>query len=192
MNKLLFLSVVLVCVSSCSSPHKEHTDLNSHPVNAGCITPKESMDGKVKLENGIRSHVKFLGEPENLGSISNKIIEYKIPALSLAVINQGRIEWADVYQNAHFPAEQKLDCTSLFQAASLSKPVTLLAAVRMHSAGKIDLNKNIQNYLKSFFYPLVNKQPITRLRSAISSPIHQEYHRVDTRATHKALLCHLM
>ena len=78
---------------------------------------------------------------------------YKIPALSLAVINQGEIEWADIYKNSDFPEEQELDCKTIFQAASLSKPVTFLAAVRMHSAGEIDLDKNIQDYLKDFELP---------------------------------------
>ena len=63
---------------------------------------------------------------------------------------KGKIEWADIFQNANFPEEPNLDCTSIFQAASLSKPVTFLAAVRMYAAGEIDLDKNIQNYLKDF------------------------------------------
>ena len=90
--------------------------------------------------------------------------EYNIPALSLAVINEGKIEWADIYQNANFSKEQKLDCSSIFQAASLSKPVTFLAAQRMHSAGEIDLDENIQNYLKDYVLPQgkqTNENPVT-------------------------------
>lgn len=153
-DKLIFLFVVLMIVSSCSSQRKEYNNTNKHPVNAGCIIPKKSIEEKVQLENGIRTQVKFLGEHENFTSITNRMSEYKIPALSLAVIQQGKIEWADTYQNTHFSEQQKLNCTSLFQAASLSKPVTFLAAVRMHSAGKIDLDKNIQSYLKDFVLPM--------------------------------------
>jgi CubicO group peptidase (beta-lactamase class C family) len=98
--------------------------------------------------------VKFLGEEENFSSISDKMSAYDIPALSLALINEGKIEWANIYQNANFPEEQKLDCASIFEAASLSKPVTFLAAVRMHAAGEIDLDENIENHLKDFELPL--------------------------------------
>ena len=153
MSKLILLSLIMICVSSCSSQRNEYKGLSNHSVNAGCISPRGSIEEKIQLENGIRSHVKFLGEPEDFRSITNKMLEYKIPALSLAVINRGNIEWADTYQNSNFAEEQKLDCTSIFQAASLSKPVTFLAAVRMHSAGEIDLDKNIQHYLKHFQLP---------------------------------------
>ena len=152
-SKLIFLSVVLVFIGSCSFQHKDSNDSSTHHVNAGCIGLKESVERKAQLENGIRGKVKFLGEPENFSSIANKMSAYNIPALSLAIINQGKVEWADIYQNANFPEQKKLDCTSIFQAASLSKPVTFLAAVRMHSAGEIDLDKNIQDYLEDFVLP---------------------------------------
>ncbi len=152
-NKLIFQSFALVLIGSCSSLPGDSNDSSTHNLNAGCISPKESVERKVQLERGIRGKVKFLGEPENLSSIADKMSAYDIPALSLAVIHQGKIEWADIYKNANFPEEQKLDCTSIFQAASLSKPVTFLAAVRMQAAGKIDLDENIQNYLRDFVLP---------------------------------------
>lgn len=150
MNRFTLLSIVLICVSSCSSLPKENNGSTDNNRNTGCINPEKAIEGKFQFENGIRSQVKFLGETEKLGSITNKMSEYKIPALSLAVINQGNIDWADIYQNTDFSDENKLDCASLFQAASLSKPVTFFTVVRMHSAGEIDLDKNIQNYLKEY------------------------------------------
>jgi CubicO group peptidase (beta-lactamase class C family) len=147
---LFFHSFVFFFMGSCSFPPKDSGVQN---VEAGCIGPEESTERKVQLENGIRGQVKFLGEPENLSSIDAKMSAYQIPAVSLAVINQGKIEWADMYQNANFAEQQNLDCSSIFQAASLSKPVTFLAALRMHAAGEIDLDKNIQHYLKDFVVP---------------------------------------
>ncbi len=152
-NKFIFPSFFLIFIGSCSFQPKDSKDSSTNNLNAGCISPKESVERKVELESGIRGQVKFLGESENFSSITNKMSEYNIPALSLAVINQGKIDWAEIYQNANFSEAQKLDCMSIFQAASLSKPVTFLAAVRMHSAGEIDLDKNIQNYLKDFVIP---------------------------------------
>ena len=110
------------------------------------------LKSKVQLENQIIGKVKFLEELENYSTIVNKMVEYKIPALSLAVINDGKIEWADTYQNPSF-SDQNLNYSSIFQAASLSKPVTFFAALRMHTAGKIDLDENITNYLESYQLP---------------------------------------
>lgn len=100
MNKLFFQPLIFVFITSCASiPHK-------------------SLERKAQLEAEIREKVTFLGEAESFSSIENKMLAYNIPALSLAVIHQGEIEWADVYQNANFSDEQKLDASSIFQAAS--------------------------------------------------------------------------
>lgn len=152
-NKLICQSLVLVFIGSCSFQPNDSSDSSSNNVNTPCISLKESVERKVQLEREIRAQVKFLGESGNVSSITDKMAEYNIPALSLAVIHQGKIDWADIYQNANFPEAQKLDCMSIFQAASLSKPVTFLAAQRMHSAGEINLDENIQNYLKDFVLP---------------------------------------
>ncbi|WP_297337873.1 serine hydrolase domain-containing protein [Algoriphagus sp.] len=122
-------------------------------------TSNELDNGKARLEHEIRGQVKFLEEPESLSSLTDKMEAYHIPALSLAVINQGKIAWTETYQNENFKQQIKLDSTSIFQAASLSKPVTFLAALRMHTAEKIDLDKNIQDYLKEFVLPIGKQTP---------------------------------
>jgi CubicO group peptidase (beta-lactamase class C family) len=142
---------LLVLMYSCS--YKAADTENAETTAKGCVNQEYSADLKTQLENGIRGKVKFIGETENLGSISDKMSEYGIPALSLAVIEEGQIEWTETYQNAALAGNQRLDCTSIFQAASLSKPVTFMAALRMHAAGEIDLDKSIEDYLKSFQLP---------------------------------------
>ncbi len=150
MNKFMILFIVLGFISSCTFQNK---DLSWQAMNAGCIGNEKPPERKVQLEQGIREQVKFAGEPEDLRTIVNSMTKYNIPALSLALISEGEIEWADIYRNANFPEAQHLDCSSIFQAASLSKPVTFLAAIRMQAAGKIELDKNIQVYLKDFIIP---------------------------------------
>ncbi|PHN06996.1 serine hydrolase domain-containing protein [Flavilitoribacter nigricans] len=150
MNKLIFPFIVLVILSSCSSQSGDSgTSLDS----TTCITQTGSAERRTELEGGIRGQVKFLGESENLSSITDKMSTYHIPALSLAVIHRGEIAWAETYTNPDFPEVQQLDCTSIFQAASLSKPVTFLAALRMQAAGVIDLDKDVQEYLQDFALP---------------------------------------
>lgn len=134
-SKFILQFLVFVFIASCGS------------------CSNETEDRRIQLENGIRGKVKFLEESEPYSSITDKMIAYKIPALSLAVIKKGEIEWSEIYQNPNFSGEQKLDSTSVFQAASLSKPVTFLAALRMYSAGQIELDKDIQEYLKDFMLP---------------------------------------
>lgn len=150
-----FCSLVIISalVGACSLLPKGSSDLSTQSGKTACSIPKKSAKLKTQLERSIRGQVKFLGEPENLSAITDRMAAHNIPALSLAVINKGEIEWTDMYQNTDFSEEQALDCTSLFQAASLSKPVAFLAALRMHAAGEIDLDENIQNYLEDFVLP---------------------------------------
>nr|WP_321486196.1 serine hydrolase domain-containing protein [uncultured Draconibacterium sp.] len=150
MSKIIILCFVLIFMSFCSF---RNNDSRAQDNKRGCISSEKSLEKKVQLEEGIREQVKFLGESENLSSITKKMLDYNIPALSLTVINKGNIEWSDIYRNANFQESNHLDCSSIFQAASLSKPVTFLAALRMYSAGRIDLDKNIQEYLKDFVLP---------------------------------------
>ena len=152
-TKLFLYSIVLSFLASCSLPTQDSNDASTQNDRTDCISLEGSAERKIQLENGIRGQVKFLGEPETFSSIADEMSAYDIPAVSLAVIDQGKIEWAGIYQNAKFSEEQELDCTSIFQAASLSKPVTFLAAVRMHAAGEIDLDENIETYLKDFALP---------------------------------------
>lgn len=159
MNKLTLLLLILVFMGSCSKPPKDSNDSSAEKVKTNCIETKESVETKALLETEIRGQVKFLGESETFNSIASEMSAYKIPALSLAVIHQGEIEWAEIYTNADFPEGQDLDCSSIFQAASLSKPVTLLAAVRMHASGEIDLDENIQNYLEDYVIPEGKQTP---------------------------------
>lgn len=159
-SKLIFQSIVVIFIGSCIS---ESQSSKSHQNNKVCIGSEESLAAKVQLEKGIRGQVKFLDESEDLSSITNKLMDYNIPALSLAVINNGIIEWAETYKNPNFTEVQNLNCSSIFQTASLSKPVTFLAALRMHAAGEIDLDENIENYLKSYV--------LTQGKQTIENPV---------------------
>lgn len=151
-TKLFLSTLVLGFMASCSLPAKDSNDSSTQKERIDCISLEGSAARKSQLETGIRGQVKFMGESENLSSITSKMSAYNIPALSLAVIHQGEIEWTDIYQNANL-AEEELNCTSIFQAASLSKPVTFLAAMRMHAAGEIDLDEDIATYLKDYALP---------------------------------------
>ncbi|QBY04379.1 class A beta-lactamase-related serine hydrolase [Thalassotalea sp. HSM 43] len=158
MNKWVVTGLTIMWVNSAvalqqTEQPEPHPKTSKSPVKAGCELNSQALVGKHQLDNGLRSKVKFLAETESLRTIGDKMSEYKIPALSLALIKQGKIDWADTYQNSQFSTQQPLDCQSLFQAASLSKPVTVMAAVRMQAAGKINLDNNIQDYLTDFTLP---------------------------------------
>ncbi len=152
-TKHIVLSLLMVLTGACTtSPEGSHESRTTVRA-ADCIISKESAVRKGQLDSGIRGQVRFIGETENLSSIAEKMSTYNIPALSLTIIHEGEIAWSDIYRNPNFPDESGLDCSSIFQAASLSKPVTMLAAIRMQAAGEINLDENIQEYLTDYVLP---------------------------------------
>ena len=188
MKNYLLNLIVILCLSACSNANREGSTKPSKHSKSGCIVSAEHMvngkrSNKTRFEQETIKRVRFLGEPENFSAIDSLLKKDKIPALSIALIKQGKIEWADTYQNSDLLPEQKLDCTSLFQAASLSKPVTLLAVLRMVEAGHIDLDRNIQEYLTDFVIPpgkQTDKNPVTfrnilAHRSGITAGGYQGY-----------------
>lgn len=55
---------------------------------------------------------------------------YRAPAVSIAVIDQGNIAWAKGYGTVSFDAHaQQVGTKTLFQAGSISKPVTAVGAL---------------------------------------------------------------
>jgi CubicO group peptidase (beta-lactamase class C family) len=75
------------------------------------------------------------------------------PALSVAVIKDFKVEWARAY--GFRDAEEKSPATveTLFQAASISKPVAAAAALRFVEKGRLDLEEDVNAKLASWKVP---------------------------------------
>jgi CubicO group peptidase (beta-lactamase class C family) len=78
---------------------------------------------------------------------------YKIPGLGIALVNSGKIEWARGYGVARAGGSQPVTVETRFQAASISKPVSAVGALRLVDAGKLDLDKDLNRQLTSWKVP---------------------------------------
>jgi CubicO group peptidase (beta-lactamase class C family) len=89
-------------------------------------------------------------------SIASKLSErmetLHIPGASVAVIHDGKIQWARGFGVAAM-AGPKVTPETLFQAASLSKPVTAMALLRLAQEGKLELDADVNKYLKTWKVP---------------------------------------
>ena len=95
---------------------------------------------------------------------------FRVPGLSIAVIRDGKIHWAKAYGVADVETGQLVDTGTVFQAASISKPVFAMAVVKLAQDGRISLDTDVNTYLKSWKVPaseLNRAQPVT-LRSLLS------------------------
>lgn len=78
---------------------------------------------------------------------------FEIPGLSLALIRDAGISWVEGFGVKSLATGQAVSTDTVFEAASLSKPVTALAALKMCEAGLLDLDTPLVTYLPEPYYP---------------------------------------
>ena len=77
----------------------------------------------------------------------------RIPGLSLAIVDSGRIVYARGYGEADVGAHSPVTAATLFQAGSISKPVSALGALHLVEQGKLSLDAPVNDYLTSWKVP---------------------------------------
>jgi CubicO group peptidase (beta-lactamase class C family) len=106
-----------------------------------------------RVENGLIGAVVVKGRPLKLSKLEDRMRALNVPAVSVAVFQYGRIEWTKAWGYADVEAKRKADPDSRFQAASISKPVAAVAALALVSRGRIALDDDVNNHLKSWKLP---------------------------------------
>lgn len=72
---------------------------------------------------------------------------FGIPGVSLALIKDGKVIYHKVYGDKNAATHEKVDENTLFEAASVTKPVFSFAVQRLAERGIIDLDKPLYLYL---------------------------------------------
>lgn len=78
---------------------------------------------------------------------------YKVPGLSIAVIDNFKIVWAKGYGVIATGSTTPVIAKTLFQAASISKPVTATGALYLVESRKLSLDENVNQKLKTWKIP---------------------------------------
>ena len=89
---------------------------------------------------------------------------FHVPGVGVAVIRDFEIHWAKGYGVADVESGARVDADALFQAASISKPVSAMAALRAVQDGRFSLDADINTILKSWKLPageFTRRQPVT-------------------------------
>jgi CubicO group peptidase (beta-lactamase class C family) len=83
-----------------------------------------------------------------------KLMElYKVPALSIAVIDNYRIAWTKAYGVIDPGSSTPITTKTLFQAGSISKPVAATGALYLVEKGKLSLDEDVNLKLKTWKVP---------------------------------------
>jgi CubicO group peptidase (beta-lactamase class C family) len=105
-----------------------------------------------RVENGLSTPVIVAGRANQGASLAERMRALHVPAVSIAVIEGGRIEWARAYGSLE-AGGPPVDTATLFQAASISKPVAVLGALLMMERGQLQLDADVNEFLRSWRVP---------------------------------------
>lgn len=117
------------------------------------------------------------GPPSDL---AERMRHYHTPGVSIAVINGGKIEWARGFGVRDVETGEPVTPETMFQAASISKPVFALAVVRLVEQGKLSLDEDVNHVLRSWKVPPSGEwQPTITLRMILSHSAGMTVHGFD-------------
>jgi len=106
-------------------------------------------------------------EPPLRMSLTELMELYKVPALSMAVIDDFQIVWAKGYGTTGAGSRAAVGTHTLFQAGSISKPVAATGALSLVEQGKLALDEDVNLRLKTWKVPendLTREQKVTLRR----------------------------
>ncbi len=115
---------------------------------------KKNLKEKVKaVENSLLPAISLQGSPAAPGNLMQRMEHYYAPGVSIAVINEQAIEWAQGYGVLQAGSAAPVTPQTLFQAASISKPVAAMAALHLVQTGQLDLDADVNGALRSWQVP---------------------------------------
>jgi len=151
-SKILFLFISLALVLGGCSRDPDH--LIARRISA--------------VENGL---IKNYGDPPwKRMDLEERMDHYQVPGVGIALINDFQIEWARGYGLLQAGGSDPVTVETLFQAASIGKPIVSAAALKFVENGDLELDRDAGHYLVSWELPeteytAVEKVTLRRLLS---------------------------
>ncbi len=112
----------------------------------------------------------FQNGRESYGTIEERMQLYRVPGVSIAVIENGQLAWAKGYGVKETGTEDRVDTNTVFSVGSVSKVGAATITLRLVEAGLLDLDKDINTLLTRWQVPqnkFTAKTPVT-LRHILS------------------------
>src|ERR1700754_2965245 len=104
------------------------------------------------VERGLRPAAILEGQPVPARRLTDEMAALHVQGVSIAVIHQGKIEWAKGY-GVIDQGGAKITPETMFQAGSISKSVTTIAALQLVQAQRLTLDGDVDGALKAWHVP---------------------------------------
>ncbi len=106
-----------------------------------------------RIARDLRPTFTVEGESTDSQHVANRLRHHGIPALSVAFAVDGEIAWHAAWGLADIETSRPADHETLFMAASISKPVSAIRALQLVEDERVDLDRNINDYLTRWQVP---------------------------------------
>jgi len=155
-----FLSLLGLCaaVAACAGPDQSAEEANHDAAIS-------------RVVEDLRTEVAVVGRssPERY-TLAGRMLEHSVPGVSVAVVENHQLAWARGFGLREAGTEDWVSATTLFQAASISKPIAATGVLRLVESGALDLDRPVNDYLSSWQVPdnALTAQEAVTLRQLIS------------------------
>lgn len=143
MYKLISMITAFLTILSCSQQKQKLIEQRIYNIENGLVEFTSPMS--LFQSDSVN--------PGDLKTLAERMKHYKVPGVSVAVINDFALEWAKAYGILKAGSDAPVTTDSYFQAASTSKLITAAIVLHYVEKGTLDLDKDVNNYLKSWHMP---------------------------------------
>ncbi len=122
----------------------------------GTAAAEEDLAARIRrVENGLVPNPGLVlsGRPAAKAGLLERMAVYKIPGVSIAVIDDYKISWVKGYGFLETGGATAVMPETMFQAASISKPVSAAAALHFVEQGLLALDEDVNLKLKGWKIP---------------------------------------
>lgn len=120
---------------------------------AQSVAQKPADDRIDRVFHGLRLPIAIKGRPVERWTIAERMAEHRVPGVSVAIIDGGRVVWAGGFGLKEAGTADPVTTSTLFQAQSISKPVASSATLSLVEGGRLSLDEDVNTYLKSWKVP---------------------------------------
>lgn len=106
-----------------------------------------------RIETGLQSDALLWSQEAKPATISERLARHATPAVSVAIIHDGVVEWARGYGMIERGQPIPVTAETIFQACSISKHVAMVGVLRLVQQGLLDLDTDVNDYLTSWHIP---------------------------------------
>ena len=118
----------------------------------GARTSDAILERIERVENGLLPAVVVRGKELPRHSIWEVMQRYGVPGVSVAVINDGKLEWAKGYGVREIGGSP-VDTATLFLAGHISQAIAAIVTLGLVESGAMGLDQNVNDYLSTWHVP---------------------------------------